>query len=147
MTAAVSPVSYTHLDVYKRQMLILAIERRGIAVASRQATIEIIAASTIAITGTATSCKASVCACLLYTSVHPVIAGFVEMVPQMVGFVLMCILYACYAADVVVTAFAASDLALSLIHICLCRMAGPAATQDHHRFPLQAPAVLPQQKG
>ena len=43
-------------------MLILAIERRGIAVASRQATIEIIAASTIAITGTATSCKASVCA-------------------------------------------------------------------------------------
>ena len=43
-------------------------------------------------------------------AVHPVIAGFVEMVPQMVGFVLMCILYACYAADVVVTAFAASDL-------------------------------------
>ena len=41
-------------------------------------------------------------------AVHPVIAGFVEMVPQMVGFVLMCILYACYAADVVVTAFAAS---------------------------------------
>ena len=32
-------------------------------------------------------------------AVHPVIAGFVEMVPQMVGFVLMCILYACYAAD------------------------------------------------
>ena len=42
------------------------------------------------------------------------IAGFVEMVPQMVGFVLMCILYACYAADVVVTAFAASDLAREL---------------------------------
>ena len=37
-------------------------------------------------------------------AVHPVIAGLVEMVPQMVGFVLMCILYACYAADVVVTA-------------------------------------------
>ena len=32
----------------------------------------------------------------------------------MVGFVLMCILYACYAADVVVTAFAASDLAREL---------------------------------
>ena len=47
-------------------------------------------------------------------AVHPVIAGFVEMVPQMVGFVLMCILYACYAADVVVTAFAASDLAREL---------------------------------
>ena len=42
------------------------------------------------------------------------IAGFVAMVPQMVGFVLMCILYACYAADVVVTAFAASDLAREL---------------------------------
>ena len=42
------------------------------------------------------------------------IAGLVEMVPQMVGFVLMCILYACYAADVVVTAFAASDLAREL---------------------------------
>ena len=47
-------------------------------------------------------------------AVHPVIAGFVEMVPQMVGFVLMCILYTCYAADVVVTAFAASDLAREL---------------------------------
>ena len=47
-------------------------------------------------------------------AVHPVIAGFVAMVPQMVGFVLMCILYACYAADVVVTAFAASDLAREL---------------------------------
>ena len=47
-------------------------------------------------------------------AVHPVIAGFVEMVPQMAGFVLMCILYACYAADVVVTAFAASDLAREL---------------------------------
>ena len=47
-------------------------------------------------------------------AVHPVIAGLVEMVPQMVGFVLMCILYACYAADVVVTAFAASDLAREL---------------------------------
>lgn len=46
-------------------------------------------------------------------AVHPVIAGLVEMVPQMVGFVLMCILYACYAADVV-TAFAASDLAREL---------------------------------
>ena len=47
-------------------------------------------------------------------AVHPVIAGVVEMGPQMVGFVLMCILYACYAADVVVTAFAASDLAREL---------------------------------
>ena len=47
-------------------------------------------------------------------AVHPMIAGFVEMIPQMVGFVLMCILYACYAADVVVTAFAASDLAREL---------------------------------
>ena len=47
-------------------------------------------------------------------AVHPVIAGLVEMVPQTVGFVLMCILYACYAADVVVTAFAASDLAREL---------------------------------
>ena len=47
-------------------------------------------------------------------AVHPVIAGFVEMDPQMVGFLLMSILYACYAADVVVTAFAASDLAREL---------------------------------
>ena len=47
-------------------------------------------------------------------AVHPVIAGLVEMVPTLVGFILMCILYAVYAADVVVTAFAASDLARDL---------------------------------
>ena len=46
--------------------------------------------------------------------VHPIIAGFVEMIPQLVGFILMCILYAIYAADVIVTAFAASDLAREL---------------------------------
>lgn len=43
-------------------MLILAIERSGIAVASKQATIDMIAASIIAMTETATSCKESVCA-------------------------------------------------------------------------------------
>ena len=47
-------------------------------------------------------------------AVHPVIAKPCGDGPQMVGFVLMCILYACYAADVVVTAFAASDLAREL---------------------------------
>ena len=41
-------------------------------------------------------------------AVHPVIAGFVEMVPQMVGFVLMCILYACYAC-LLYTSDAADD--------------------------------------
>ena len=60
-------------------------------------------------------------------AVHPVIAGFVEMVPQMVGFVLMCILYACYAADVVVTAFAASDLARELDAL------EKVADSGHHR--------------
>lgn len=42
--------------------------------------------------------------------VHPVVAGLVDMVPPFVGFVVMCVLYAVYAADVVVTAFAASGL-------------------------------------
>ena len=42
--------------------------------------------------------------------VHPVVAGLVDMVPPFVGFVVMCVLYAVYAADVVVTAFAASGV-------------------------------------
>lgn len=46
--------------------------------------------------------------------VHPVVAGLVNMVPPFVGFVVMCVLYAVYAADVVVTAFAASGLAKTL---------------------------------
>lgn len=46
--------------------------------------------------------------------VHPVVAGLVDMVPPFVGFVVMCVLYAVYAADVVVTAFAASGLAKTL---------------------------------
>lgn len=46
--------------------------------------------------------------------VHPVVAGLVDMVPPFVGFVVMCVLYTVYAADVVVTAFAASGLAKTL---------------------------------
>ena len=42
--------------------------------------------------------------------VHPVVAGLVDMIPPFVGFVVMCVLYAVYAADVVVTAFAASGV-------------------------------------
>ena len=47
-------------------------------------------------------------------AVHPVIADLVAMVPTLIGFLVMCVLYAVYAADVVVTAFAASDLAREL---------------------------------
>ena len=47
-------------------------------------------------------------------AVHPVIADLVAMVPTLIGFIVMCVLYAVYAADVVVTAFAASDLAREL---------------------------------
>ena len=46
--------------------------------------------------------------------VHPVVAGLVGMVPPFIGLVVMCVLYAVYAADVVVTAFAASGLAQTL---------------------------------
>ena len=46
--------------------------------------------------------------------VHPVIASFVDMIPPFAGLVLMCVLYAVYAADVVVTAFAASGLSKTL---------------------------------
>ncbi len=46
--------------------------------------------------------------------VHPVIADMVDMIPPLVGVILMCILYAVYAADVVATAIAASALADTL---------------------------------
>ena len=46
--------------------------------------------------------------------VHPVIAGLIEMIPPLVGLILMILLYAIYAADTIVTAFAASDLARDL---------------------------------
>ena len=46
--------------------------------------------------------------------IHPAIASLVEMVPTTVGFILMCVLYAIYAADAVATGFAASDLAREL---------------------------------
>ena len=45
--------------------------------------------------------------------IHPTIAALVNIIPPLVGFVLMCLLYAVYAADVVATAIAASDLARS----------------------------------
>ncbi len=41
---------------------------------------------------------------------HPIIAGLVDMIPPLVGLILMCIFYAIYAVDVVATAFAASGL-------------------------------------
>lgn len=46
--------------------------------------------------------------------VHPIIAGLAAMVPTLVGVILMCILYAVYATDVVATAIAASTLADTL---------------------------------
>ena len=46
--------------------------------------------------------------------VHPMIAGIVAMVPPLIGLIVMCVLYAVYAADTIVTAFAASDLARDL---------------------------------
>ena len=46
--------------------------------------------------------------------VHPIIAGLVAMFPTLVGVILMCILYAVYATDVVATAIAASTLADTL---------------------------------
>jgi len=45
---------------------------------------------------------------------HPIIAGLVEMVPPFIGLILMFVLYAVYAADVVATAFAASGLSKTL---------------------------------
>ena len=42
------------------------------------------------------------------------IAGLIEMIPPLVGLILMILLYAVYAADTIVTAFAASDLARDL---------------------------------
>lgn len=46
--------------------------------------------------------------------IHPTIAALVNILPPLAGFVLMCLLYAVYAADVVATAIAASDLAREL---------------------------------
>ena len=51
---------------------------------------------------------------VMMKAIHPTIAGLVELVPPFIGFLLMCFLYAVYAADVVVTAVAASDLAREL---------------------------------
>ena len=51
---------------------------------------------------------------VMMKAIHPTIAGLVELVPSFIGFLLMCFLYAVYAADVVVTAVAASDLAREL---------------------------------
>ena len=51
---------------------------------------------------------------VMMKAIHPTIAGLVELVPPFIGFILMCFLYAVYAADVVVTAVAASDLAREL---------------------------------
>ena len=51
---------------------------------------------------------------VMMKAIHPTIAGLVELVPPFIGFLLMCFLYAVYAADVVVTAVAASDLAQEL---------------------------------
>ena len=46
--------------------------------------------------------------------VHPVVADLVDLIPPFVGVILMCFLYAVYAADVVATAIAASALADTL---------------------------------
>ncbi len=46
--------------------------------------------------------------------VHTVVADLVDLIPPFVGVILMCFLYAVYAADVVATAIAASALADTL---------------------------------
>ena len=46
--------------------------------------------------------------------VHPIIADTVALIPPLVGLILMILLYGVYAADTIVTAFAASDLARDL---------------------------------
>ena len=46
--------------------------------------------------------------------VHPVVADLVNLIPPLVGVILMCFLYAVYAVDVVATAIAASALADTL---------------------------------
>ena len=46
--------------------------------------------------------------------VHPVVADLVDLIPPLVGVILMCFLYAVYAVDVVATAIAASALADTL---------------------------------
>ena len=53
-------------------------------------------------------------AIVMVKAIHPTIAALVNIIPPLVGFVLMCLLYAVYAADVVATAIAASDLAREL---------------------------------
>ena len=53
-------------------------------------------------------------AMVMVKAIHPTIAALVNIIPPLVGFVLMCLLYAVYAADVVATAIAASDLAREL---------------------------------
>ena len=51
---------------------------------------------------------------VMMRAIHPAIAGMVELVPPLVGLIVMCVLYAVYAADVVATAIAASGLANTL---------------------------------
>ena len=53
-------------------------------------------------------------AMVMVKAIHPTIAALVNIIPPLVGFVLICLLYAVYAADVVATAIAASDLAREL---------------------------------
>lgn len=53
-------------------------------------------------------------AMVMVKAIHPTIAALVNILPPLVGFVLMCLLYAVYAADAVATAIAASDLAREL---------------------------------
>ena len=53
-------------------------------------------------------------AMVMVKAIHPTIAALVNLLPPLVGFVLMCLLYAVYAADAVATAIAASDLAREL---------------------------------
>ena len=53
-------------------------------------------------------------AMVMVKAIHPTIAALVNLIPPLVGFVLMCLLYAVYAADAVATAIAASDLAREL---------------------------------
>ena len=51
---------------------------------------------------------------VMMRAIHPAIAGMVDLVPPLAGLIVMCVLYAVYAADVVATAIAASGLANTL---------------------------------
>ena len=72
--------------------------------------------------------------------VHPVVADLVDLIPPFVGVILMCFLYAVYAADVVATAIAASALADTPERCRSCQRRPPCC-QGHCRARRRAAAI------